>query len=270
MVSLNNSCVTWLMRGNDVDFAVTFDLVKEDYHAFPVPIEVDIQRGLMVLSAGPKDSTSSRLATPSRLGTKQVETIGARRRGYDYDPFTAYDPETNAVEIRLNMDLLEESRDKAYLRTINKKQKIAQYYNKKVVPRPLKFRKHELPPPVLPNPIYRHFPRPHKPLRTGKSHVALVCRKKKKKRGRYDISSTRPVNSVRVSPTSADLLAQQQPAAPRESRQLARIATRESRQLARTDSPISGPPRRESLANQHELTRPATARHPRVSPTSAD
>ena len=36
------------------------------------------------------------------------------------------------------MDLLEERRDKAYLRTINNKHKIARYYNKKVVPRPLK------------------------------------------------------------------------------------------------------------------------------------
>ena len=50
---------------------------------------------------------------------------------------TAYDPETNAIGLRLNMNLLEECRDKAHLRTINNKQKIAKYYNKKVVSRPL-------------------------------------------------------------------------------------------------------------------------------------
>nr|XP_011462120.1 PREDICTED: uncharacterized protein LOC105350849 [Fragaria vesca subsp. vesca] len=51
---------------------------------------------------------------------------------------TAYDPETNATGLRLNMDLLEERRDRAHLRNVNNKQKIAQHYNKKVVPSPLK------------------------------------------------------------------------------------------------------------------------------------
>ncbi|KAL6177063.1 hypothetical protein ACLB2K_053695 [Fragaria x ananassa] len=47
--------------------------------------------------------------------------------------------------------------------------------------------------------------------------------------------------SARVSPSSADLLAQQRP------------ATRESRHLTRTYSPSSGPP--ESLAHQLSATR---------------
>ncbi|KAL6133711.1 hypothetical protein ACLB2K_065945 [Fragaria x ananassa] len=51
---------------------------------------------------------------------------------------TTYDLETNVMGLRLNMDLLEEPRDKANLPTINNKQKIAKYYNKKVIPRPLK------------------------------------------------------------------------------------------------------------------------------------
>ncbi|KAL6142415.1 hypothetical protein ACLB2K_060697 [Fragaria x ananassa] len=69
-----------------------------------------------------------------------------------------------------------------------------------------------LPPPAIPNPIYRHSPSPHQPIRAGQS--------------------------ARVSPPSADLLAQQRPATPRE-----------SCQLARTYSPSRGPPRREGLAN---------------------
>ncbi|XP_004308568.1 PREDICTED: uncharacterized protein LOC101290910 [Fragaria vesca subsp. vesca] len=51
---------------------------------------------------------------------------------------TTYDPETNATGLRLNMDLLDERRDRAHQRNINNKQKIAKHYNKKVVPRPLK------------------------------------------------------------------------------------------------------------------------------------
>ncbi|XP_004305508.1 PREDICTED: uncharacterized protein LOC101296504 [Fragaria vesca subsp. vesca] len=38
---------------------------------------------------------------------------------------TAYDPETNATGLRLNMDLLEERRDRAHLWNVNNKQKIA-------------------------------------------------------------------------------------------------------------------------------------------------
>ncbi|KAL6214279.1 hypothetical protein ACLB2K_013716 [Fragaria x ananassa] len=100
-------------------------------------------------------------------------------------------------------------------------------------------------------------------------------------------------HAARVSPSSADLLAQHRPAA-RESRQLARTnslingpprrrvstssadllaqhrpAARESHQLARTDSPINDPPL-ESLAIKRGLTRPASARRLRVSPTSVD
>ncbi|XP_004296026.1 PREDICTED: uncharacterized protein LOC101306711 [Fragaria vesca subsp. vesca] len=51
---------------------------------------------------------------------------------------TTYDPETNTTGLRLNMDLLEERQDRAHLRYINKKQKIAKHYNKKFIPRPLK------------------------------------------------------------------------------------------------------------------------------------
>ncbi|XP_004308201.1 PREDICTED: uncharacterized protein LOC101305990 [Fragaria vesca subsp. vesca] len=51
---------------------------------------------------------------------------------------TTYDPKTNATGLRLNMDLLEERRDRAHLRNVNNKQKIARHYNKKVVPCPLK------------------------------------------------------------------------------------------------------------------------------------
>nr|XP_011471072.1 PREDICTED: uncharacterized protein LOC105353517 [Fragaria vesca subsp. vesca] len=51
---------------------------------------------------------------------------------------TAYDPTTNAAGLRLNMDLLEERRDRAHLRNVNYKQKVARHYNMKVVSRPLK------------------------------------------------------------------------------------------------------------------------------------
>ncbi|KAL6191607.1 hypothetical protein ACLB2K_037997 [Fragaria x ananassa] len=56
------------------------------------------------------------------------------------------------------------------------------------------FRKHELPPPVLPNHIYRHSPKPHQPIRIGQSHVAFVCYKKKMMR-RHVISPI-SVNSL--------------------------------------------------------------------------
>ncbi len=46
---------------------------------------------------------------------------------------TTYDPETNATGLRLNMDLLEERRDRAHLRNVNNKQKNAKHYNKKAV-----------------------------------------------------------------------------------------------------------------------------------------
>nr|XP_011463595.1 PREDICTED: uncharacterized protein LOC105351315 [Fragaria vesca subsp. vesca] len=51
---------------------------------------------------------------------------------------TAYDPETNATGLRLNMDLLEERRDRAHLKNVNYKQKVARHYNKTVISRPLK------------------------------------------------------------------------------------------------------------------------------------
>ncbi|XP_050365509.1 uncharacterized protein LOC126784049 [Argentina anserina] len=48
MVSLNNSRVAWLMKEEASTFVVTFDLIKEDYHAFPVPVEVGDKGELMV------------------------------------------------------------------------------------------------------------------------------------------------------------------------------------------------------------------------------
>lgn len=47
MVWLNNSCVAWLMMRRDdrISYSVvTFDLVTEDYHAFPIPVEVDARQ----------------------------------------------------------------------------------------------------------------------------------------------------------------------------------------------------------------------------------
>ena len=67
-----------------------------------------------------------------------TETVVPVEMEVPSERITTYDPETNATGLRLNMDLLEERRDKAYLRVINNKQKIARYYNKKVVSRPMK------------------------------------------------------------------------------------------------------------------------------------
>ena len=54
------------------------------------------------------------------------------------DRVQLFDRETNDEGIRLNMDLLEERRERAHLRNINKKQKVAKHYNSRVIKRPLK------------------------------------------------------------------------------------------------------------------------------------
>ncbi|XP_004301757.1 PREDICTED: uncharacterized protein LOC101307997 [Fragaria vesca subsp. vesca] len=50
----------------------------------------------------------------------------------------AYDPAANTAGLRLNMDLLEERWDRAHLRNVNYKQKVARHYIMKVVSLPLK------------------------------------------------------------------------------------------------------------------------------------